>query len=142
MSNYIKKYLLLIEKVISENKLVSDNYISDYVESIHGKPEDFDEGDINDRIYKYSEYKLTKIEIDDLDLEEFYVDEDYVQDLELEIQKEGKYSPIVFDPDQKSIIDGIHRANALHNLGKKYINAYVGVTLSEENVDEEEGYDE
>lgn len=114
-----------IEHLLNESTVVDSRTVLDLVSSIHGRPDDFDEGDLVSRINKFDTYEKKIIDIDDLDLDEWQVDEDYVDEIKPKIQKNG-YEPIVFDPDEGSIIDGIHRANALHQLGYETIKAYVG----------------
>ena len=116
---------MLIEHVLNENTVVDSRTVLDMVQDIHGRPDDLEEGDLVHRINKFDTYEKTIMDIDDLDLDEWEVDEDFVEELSKRIEKEG-YQPIVYDPDDGSIIDGIHRANALHTIGKTKIKAYVG----------------
>ncbi len=114
-----------IVHLLNESTVVDSRTVLDLVSSIHGRPEDFDEGDLVSRINKFDTYEKRMISIDNLDLDEWEVDEDFVEELKKRIEKEG-YEPIVYDPDEGSIIDGIHRANALYQLGHSEIKAYVG----------------
>lgn len=116
---------MLIEHILNENTIVDSRTVLDMVQDIHGRPEDFDEGDLVHRINKFDTYEKTVMDIDDLNLDEWEVDEDFVEELSKRIEKEGYY-PIVYDPDDGSIIDGTHRANALSLIGKTKIKAYVG----------------
>ena len=116
---------MLIEHILNENTVVDSRTVLDMVQDIHGRPEDFDEGDLIHRINKFDTYEKTVMDIDDLNLDEWEVDEDFVEELSKRIEKEGYY-PIVYDPDDGSIIDGTHRANALNLIGKTKIKAYVG----------------
>jgi hypothetical protein len=97
--------------------------VEDLVREIHHREEDFDEGDIVDRIYACGSYRLTLLPIADIDLEEFYVDEDLVETF---TKKNEPMPPIIFDETYKSLIDGIHRAKAADRRGQKTILAYVG----------------
>jgi hypothetical protein len=118
------------------------------VQSGHREPDDFVEGDIGDRIYWFDDYKLSSLPISNLNLDEHYVDEDLVDDYIEHIKYSPKtMPPIVYDPIAKSIIDGIHRANAYAKLGYETIPAYVGLTKSDsygeresDNIDEEIAY--
>jgi hypothetical protein len=118
------------------------------VQSGHREPDDFVEGDIGDRIYWFDDYKLSSLPIANLNLDEHYVDEDLVDDYIEHIKDSPKtMPPIVYDPIAKSIIDGIHRANAYAKLGYETIPAYVGLTKSDsygeresDNIDEEIAY--
>jgi predicted nucleotidyltransferase len=118
------------------------------VQSGHREPDDFVEGDIGDRIYWFDDYKLSSLPISNLNLDEHYVDEDLVDDYIEHIKYSPKtMPPIVYDPIAKSIIDGIHRANAYAKLGYENIPAYVGLTKSDsygeresDNIEEEIAY--
>lgn len=102
------------------------------VQGGHREPDDFVEGDIGDRIYWFDDYKLTSLPIASLNLDEHYVDEDLVDDYIEHIKYSPKtMPPIVYDPIEKSIIDGIHRANAYAKLGYENIPAYSGLTKSD-----------
>jgi len=120
---------MLIEHILNENTVVDSRTVLDMVQDIHGRPEDFDEGDLVHRINKFDTYEKTVMDIDDLNLDEWEVDEDFVEELSKRIEKEG-YHPIVYDPDDGSIIDGTHRANALNLIGKTKIKAYVGKDIN------------
>ena len=114
-----------IDETVDAHTIYSD------VQSGHREPDDFVEGDIGDRIYWFDDYKLTSLPISNLNLDEHYVDEDLVDDYIEHIKDSPKtMPPIVYDPIAKSIIDGIHRANAYANLGYDTIPAYVGLTKS------------
>lgn len=118
---------------------VDANTIYRTVQSAHHTPEDFEEGDIGDRIYWFDDYKLTSLPIADLNLNEYYVDEDRVDDYVERIQySPNTMPPIVYDPIAKSIIDGIHRAAAYSKLGHATIPAYSGLTKSESYGEREE----
>lgn len=99
--------------------------ILEYVTSFHDQ-EDFDDTDFYERITNYDKFILKYIDINDLDLEEYTLDEDkvdqYVEDYK---NQKGKY-PFIVIGDDYSIIDGLHRANALNRLGERKIKAYVG----------------
>jgi hypothetical protein len=114
-----------IDETVDAHTIYSD------VQSGHREPDDFIDGDIGDRIYWFDDYKLTSLPLSNLNLDEHYVDEDLVDDYIEHIKDSPKtMPPIVYDPIAKSIIDGIHRANAYANLGYDTIPAYVGLTKS------------
>ena len=100
--------------------------IEKMVRSLHYYERDFEEGNLLERIWKYPYYVLKEIPISKIYLDEWQVDEDRVQENIEEYHNNPDYPPIVFDWKRKSIIDGIHRANALARLGLKKIKAYVG----------------
>src|SRR6056297_976929 len=114
-----------IKHLINEDSIVDAGTVINLVASIHGRSEDVEDGDLNHRLSKFDTYEKKVIDINDVDLDEWEVDEDFVEELKTKIEK-GGYEPIVFDPDEGSIIDGTHRANALHQLGYTKIKAYVG----------------
>jgi len=97
------------------------------VQKLHRNYDDFIDGDLGDRLDNYDNYELKDINISDLDLEEWDVQEDLVDNIVDEMKKNKEYPPIVVGDDM-SIIDGIHRANALNKLGFNKIRAYVGVS--------------
>lgn len=95
--------------------------VSRWVRSIHGSPQDFDEGDLLFRLNEHATYQLTEIPLDYLDRNEWSICEDLVD----EYAAQGpSFPPIVLDP-KLSIIDGTHRVNAALARGHKTIMAYV-----------------
>jgi len=122
---------LFLENKISKDfsfeigKVYKEDIVYQYVQKIHHTIDDFFDGDLSDRIEKYSYYKLIYIDLSELDLDEFYIDETLVEDYVDEYKHNHDYPPIVYDPEG-SIIDGIHRTNALRELGIKKVKALVG----------------
>jgi uncharacterized ParB-like nuclease family protein len=120
---------ILNHKVISSNGIYSDDTIINDVMAIHRNPDDFDDGDLSSRISKYAPYELQEIAIDNLNLDEWEVRDDLVDDMKNQYESNHDYPPIVVGIDRNgiyTIIDGIHRANALDQLGIQTIKAYVG----------------
>ena len=110
----------------SLKNIIPNEQVYQLVQKIHRNYDDFIDGDLGDRLDKYDNYELKEIPIADIDLEEWDVRENLVDDnIEL-MNKNKEYPPIVVSHDM-SIIDGIHRANALNKLGFKTIKAYVGI---------------
>ena len=105
---------------------MSSDDIVNWVMKHHYKPEDFDEGNLIQRIQEYDLYKLEMIPIEKIDPDEWYTDSEQVEDYEIEIKEKPDYPPIIVDKDY-TIIDGTHRAKAIKNLGYKSIKAYVPV---------------
>ena len=111
---------------------ISPDAILNHVQSIHGKSEDWDEGDLSDRIYRYDHYdSLSDIPMNKLNPEEWYIDEDYVDELVDMIKSNGgKYAPVVVGEDPPysnyTIIDGGHRINALQKMGYTSVHGYIG----------------
>jgi len=114
-------------------KIYSDIDVYSLVQRIHHTYDDFIDGDLGDRIEKYSEYELKEIPLADLNLDEWYIDEDMVDEYVEKFQEFKEYPPIVVGKDRLNkytIIDGIHWANALSELGLKSIKAFVGISVN------------
>lgn len=127
---------------ISETKVVDAHSIYSAVQGGHREPDDFVEGDIGDRIYWFDDYQLTSLPMSQIDLDEYYVDDDLVDDYIDHIKDSpNTMPPIVYDPVERSVIDGIHRANAYAKLGYDTIPAYVGKTKSDTYGTRESDYD-
>lgn len=94
------------------------------VQKIHASPQDFDEGDLMDRLYKFDMYQLQELPLDTLDAFQ-WSSADWMVDEYAALSTQAP--PIVYDPKQKSIIDGTHRALAAIAKGQTHILAYVGV---------------
>lgn len=94
---------------------------------IHEHLRDFEEGDIEDRLYKFTEYQKMKLPTDKLRIQ-WYVDEDKVKKYEKRIQKGEFPRPIIYDKVRKSVIDGTHRLVAFKNLGFPFVVCYVGLS--------------
>ena len=117
-----------IKELIRENQQIVDaSHIYSIVKKIHRNFNDFDEGDITDRIYWFDQYKLVNFPLSKLNLNEWDVNEDLVADNIAKIMKsQHTMPPVVIDPFTNSIIDGTHRANAYAKLGYDTIPAYIG----------------
>lgn len=101
--------------------------IVEYITSFHDM-DSYDDSDISDRCEQYNEFILKFIDISDINLDEFMLDDDKVSEY-VELYREiNKYPTIVVGETDNgyTIIDGLHRANALSELGFKKIRAYVG----------------
>ena len=96
---------------------------------IHHTPEDLTDGDLYERIWKFSTYVLRDIPISQLDLTEWDVDHERAMEY---ARMDGDHEPIIYDADADSIIDGTHRANAASLRGDETIRAWVGLP---ENID-------
>lgn len=99
--------------------------IYQYIQKIHRDYDDFIDGDLGERIEEHSYYKLTLIPISKIDLDEWEVDESLSEEFLEKLTSAKKYPPITVSNDY-SIIDGIHRANAVSQSGEEYILAWVG----------------
>ena len=97
-----------------------------WVEQNHHSPEDLDTGNIADRIEQFERYKLERIPLSSLNPDEWYVDHKHAVPYMLTQRQESEFPPIIYDPVDKSIIDGIHRVNAAIKHGDTDILAYIG----------------
>lgn len=116
-----------IDNVLSPEigDVLSESDIYSYVERIHPDYEGaFVDGDLGERIERFSKYTLMLVNIDEIDIEEFELDEDKVSEYEEEFRNRNDYPPIVLDGDKDissvrykngkyvssyTIIDGTHR---------------------------------
>ena len=113
--------------------ILSDDIIAQYVRSLHRNEEDFYDGDLEQRVYEFSKYKLMEVKISKINIDEYDLDIDYMKDYIKEYRNNQNYPPIVLDGDTQwswgnnyTIIDGTHRVNALHRLKIDTVKAWVG----------------
>jgi len=110
--------------------ILPEDIIYQYVQELHNY-EDFENGDLGERIEEFSTYKLLKIELDNIDLDEFELDQCRAEEFAEKYKETEYYPPIIisnelaFNNDYR-IIDGNHRANGLKMVGEKYVKAFVG----------------
>lgn len=97
------------------------------VRDLHHRPEDMEDGDLQNRIEKFHTYVLQSLPLDRINLEEFNYDDDTVSEYAERIVAGEVPPPIVYDNDVKSIIDGMHRARAGAEAGRSHVDAYVGL---------------
>jgi hypothetical protein len=102
------------------------------VAHLHLRKEDLQEGDLLHRVGRFDRYVVRPVLVSDLNLGEFSLDEDKVAEYMEQFRATGSYPRIVFDAVSCSVIDGLHRANALARCGLAEIEAYVG---TKENLD-------
>ncbi len=121
-------------KYNEEINLIPSDEIVDIVYSLHTREEDFEEGDLIERIKSFPFYELKNIPLSSLDTDEFMTDAELVDKYAEEIRLNPDYPPIVFDPINSSIIDGMHRVQSLEQLGHDTVRAYVG--RNEERINE------
>ena len=118
---------------MKEAQRVTGEYVLQCVQAIHYKPSDFGEGDLADRIMYYGTYELKMIPIDSVKYN-FDMDEDMVDEYAKKIGNKGDYPPIVVEPEWNGtyeIVDGTHRTEALKQLGRQVVKAYVPVVGDE-----------
>ena len=106
--------------------ILTESSIYVYAQYLHRNDDDFYEGNLGKRIEKYKFYKLVEIPIDKLNLDEWNVEDDIVDVFVKKYKISKNYPPIIITP-KYSIIDGIHRANALKNSDVTTIKAWIGM---------------
>ena len=80
----------------------------------HHEPEDFDDGDLEERFQEYNKYNLILIDIDEIDVDEWHTNIEFVDTYMVEIEESIETMPIPVISDYYSIIDGTHRLNAMN----------------------------
>lgn len=115
-----------LEHYFENITISSSDELCSKMELIHRNPDDLIKGDLLERINSVDYYSLESLDINLLDLNEWDVDEDLVEDYVS--MNETNMPPVIVHKylDQYSIVDGIHRLNALSQKGYKSIKAYVG----------------
>lgn len=83
---------------------------------LHTRVQDFDEGDVLHRLGRFTAFVFQPVPLSEIDLNEFSICEDTVVRYMAMHQAGQACPPIVFDAVGRSIIDGLHRANALARL--------------------------
>lgn len=122
--------------------IISESDVYQYVQKIHNNYDDFIEGNLGERIERFSKYKVALIDIDNIVTDEYYLDDDMMNDYIEEYKNNKIYPPIVLGYyDNRwgyDIIDGNHRANALKSIGIKKIKCLVGLNENQKNIYESE----
>lgn len=113
-------------KTVIPGEVYGESDVYSYVQRIHSNEEDFDTGDLGQRIEDYKQYKVRSIDISKLNLDRFQIYPDVVEKYVKQYEKYGAYLPIVTTHDYE-IIDGNHRATALSELGINKILGFVGI---------------
>lgn len=108
------------------NDILPEGDVYGKVQSLHGRPEDFIDGDLGDRIEQFSHFIIADLDISDLHYDKFYIDEDKVEEFVVLFKSGSDIPPIVYDEVNNSIIDGAHRLNAALKLGLCNIKSYIG----------------
>lgn len=115
---------------LDNNRTYSPYEIVEFVRSIHYRPEDFEEGDIVDRIYENSKYILTEIPLNKIEKVVYYIDKDIVKEY-CEMSPDTMPPVVLGEPygDESlyPIIDGGHRITTKIKLKQKKIWAYIPV---------------
>lgn len=119
----------LVETVSRFPAVIDTDSLLNLLLDLHHTPEDFSDGDLSKRLYRFRQYELVELPLSDINPEEWYHDED--MSLEYSRREIGDdFPPIVYDAVKKSIIDGTHRTHAAIMSGQKTIRAYVGTKLA------------
>lgn len=111
------------------SEFISPAQILSEVQDIHYEPNDFEDGDIADRIWGSDYYLLQEVPMEMLDPDQWETENWRVEKIALEIiDSKFEYPPIVvrLDHNMYEIIDGTHRVKALLWLGVVVVKAYVG----------------
>lgn len=122
-------YLISQQGSIAIEPLSTYERVAAEVTRLHTQQQDLDEGDLLNRLDRYTAYVFKKIRVTDLDLFEFALCEDVVAEYAALYLATGTYPPIVYDEVDRSIVDGLHRANALARCGLAEIDAFVGTDV-------------
>jgi hypothetical protein len=99
----------------------SSDEVAEIVREIHPRTEDFEDGDLEERILDHGPYVLKEVNVDSIESEWGFNDDTAEEYSELKT----KMPPLVLD-NELWIIDGTHRYEALKIKGTKKIMAYVG----------------
>lgn len=137
-SNLQSAYDIVMTSNVGDIILESDVY--QYVQKIHNNYDDFIDGDLGERIGRFSKYKVVLIDIDKINTDEYYLDDDMMDDYIDKYENNKSYPPIVLGYyDSRwgyNIIDGNHRVNALKSIGVKKIKCLVGLNEHQKTITE------
>ena len=106
-------------------KVISATDLYALIEEMHHSPEDFEGGDITDRIYAYDVYHLTEVPTKSIERGQWNVYKELSWRYQEMYSKGQEPPPIVID-ENGNIIDGTHRHEAAYIVGKPTVLAYVG----------------
>jgi len=111
---------------------IHEHVLYNEIQAMHHTPEDFSEGDLGERIENFPYYNLiSQFDLTLLFQAEFSLDLDLVEEYAALILENGieNMPPIVID-DNFSIIDGIHRLNAMILCGILKADLYMGTRMA------------
>lgn len=133
----LESYVPLLAFNIIEEK--EEGFIYQEVQKIHHTSDDFIDGDLGERIEAFKYYHLQVTDLTKLDKNEWVVFDDTVDEIINEIRTKGLLKmPKMIISDKKSLIDGIHRLNALLKIGITNYPCYVGSNLNIEQMKKQE----
>lgn len=115
---------VFMSKIIRQ---IEEHEVYNVVSRIHDY-EDIVNGDLAERLESFDYYNHIEGHlIGALDLDVYSIDQDKVDDIIFEIKEKGLSTmPKIVIGDNGEIIDGVHRANALHQMGYKKIDLLKG----------------
>jgi hypothetical protein len=136
LNGYIKYKSDIKLKQFIKDKKSNDEIIEQVEEYVvynsvkrgHREADDFSDGDLGERLEEFKYYNLTKdFDLTKLNRTEWDLDENLVSHYEEMILEKGTDDmPKIVIDDNLSIIDGMHRINALLNSGITKSDIYVG----------------
>lgn len=106
------------------SKKISSDEVFSHVERYHSEPEDFRNGDLEERIYSSSLYELRDIEVKFLD-DQWRICEELAYEYS---EEKTDFPPVVlldYGNNVYDIVDGSHRIFAARLRKDKTIKAYV-----------------
>jgi hypothetical protein len=95
-----------------------------YVKGLHSYEQDLEEGDLGERLWKYPIYVLKNVPTKRINAP-WQTDSEIVRNYLAEFKQKQNYPPIVLTAGL-TVIDGMHRYEALVAAGVDKILAYVG----------------
>ena len=124
-------------------KQVEEANVSNIVSRIHDR-DDIGEGDLIERLEEYKYYNHVEgYLIAAIDLNSFDVDQDKVDDIIFEIKEIGLLTmPKIVIDEKGNVIDGLHRLNALNQMGFTKIDLLRGTNTEHKAVFKKELIDE
>lgn len=108
-----------------ENVVMSDEVLN----IINNDPNSIESINEND-LHRFPFYKLKEIPVSSLNVDSVATDEATINKQIEGIRSNPDYSPIVYDPERKVIINGAYKIKALEKLGHDTIRVYVGTKES------------
>jgi hypothetical protein len=119
----MRKFITIVESLSEWPQTISGDELSDYAEEWHHREEDWETGNLLNRITSFKRYALETLNLDSLNAHEWDVHDDLVNHY---AGLASNAPPIIYDDVNKSIIDGTHRVNAALARGETTVPAYVG----------------
>lgn len=129
----------LIEAKVSKGKAIRVNEsaqypremtadeIENYVRSIHDDEDDFNDGDLLERIHSFSKYTLMTLQTESIPHGQWSISDDLAEEYAQRILRGEEMPPIVIQESGMVIIDGTHRHQAALLAKQPMILAYVGL---------------